>query len=993
MLGHGPDPTAVGLDAVDFAAVGPAAVGPDAVDIDAVDVMALVVMSAPGSAQSRSALRGQTRVPDHVVLVKVGGDDQRGATLLTDCEPSTDRESSVVDSPVVEPSVVTVSPGCSYGAMVTEALAIAGTVPVEGFLWLLPVDAVPAPDALERLLTYALLDPGAAVIGPHVLDRVDPGVAVDGGASVDSAGRRVTGIRPGDIDDGQHDTVRDVLAVSLTGALVSARAWHLLGGFDPQLRTAFDIDFCWRAWRAGMRVVVFPPATIGRAPAGGGEQVPCLERLDYRTVRRDELRVRLANIGAARFVSAWLWLVPGGLARGVGSAARGRVRRGCDEVAATVDVFGRPGWLRHARRRRAVRARVPARALRPLFPARGIRLRAAWEPLSGLCARPGWAGWRGWAGLRGRATRPGLVLAAALAVVTMCAARFLAGPGWGPGTVGFGIPGVAAPLPLPDGGRDLWSAVLSGWRPGGHGVPGNPGVSTSTVHGTVPSAPWLTVLTLLATVLGGKPWLAADGVLLAGPALAGLAAYIAVGQLRRGLGGPLTGQRASAGLWVGRWAGDHYRARAVIAAGYALGPPMTWAVAVGRVDVVLALIAVPGVLAAAVPLVAGPAPAGRGNNQGSGWSAACGLAVRLLIAVMCAPSLFVSAVVGLAGGALLLRRARRLPFVLVPAAVAAVPLWPWRRVVIDDPGALFTAGTFGMRDPASGWLGGSVPASAQATHLTVALLLPAALAGVIGVVRADTRRPVLAAWGVVLIGLVGATVERHLCGADRHDVAGAQLGVAVAGLLLAATLAASGARAALRRHPFGWRQLMAVSVGGAVVASPVAGGLAFLSGGEVARGAAARDSGVVASAVAVATASGRRAGRMAGVLILRQPSQGSPVAYTLTDTRGPSLADPAGTTGIIPTVPTGHTIDDSTVEAIVGDLTVGGSWGAGELAALAVCAVVVPFPDAPPSLTAVLDAVPGLVREQVLGDAVVWRVVPVVPVRPPAATPHAGSRP
>ncbi|WP_322749344.1 MULTISPECIES: glycosyltransferase [unclassified Frankia] len=947
MPGRGPDRTAVGLDAV---------------NLDAVDVVALVVMSAPGPAPSRSALRGQTRVPDQVIMVEVGGDD---------------------------------SPGRTYGSMVTEALAMAGTAPAEGFLWLLPADAVPAPDALERLLTYALLDPGAAVIGPHVLDRVDHRV---------------------EVDDAGHDTVRDVLAVSLTGALVSARAWHLLGGLDPELPTAFDIDFCWRAWRAGMRVVVFPPATIRRAPAVGGERDPCLDRLDrldrldHRTVRRDELRVRLANIGAARVVPAWLWLVPGGLARGAGAAARGRARRGRAEVAAAVEVFSRPGWLRHARRRRAACARVPARALRPLFTARGSRLRAVWEPLSGLCARLGWAGQREWAGQRGRATGPGLVLAAALAVVTMCAARFLAGPGWGPGTAGFGMPGVAAPLPLPDGAGDLWSAVLSGWRPGGHGNPGVPGIFQSTVHGTLPAAPWLAVLALLATVLGGKPWLAADVVLLAGPMLAGLAAYVAAGHLRRGPGGPLTGQRAS----TGRWAGDHCRVRAVIAAGYALGPPMTWAVAVGRVDVVLALITVPGVLAAAVPVVAGPAPPGSASNLGCGWPAARGLAVRLLIAVMCSPSLFVSAVVGLAGATLVLRRARRLLFVLVPAAVAAVGLWPWRRAVMDDPGALFTAGTLGMRDPASGWLGGSIPASAQASdltgsdltvahltaahltvahltvaHLTVALLVPAALAGVIGVVRADTRRPVLAAWGVVLIGLVGAAVERHLCGADRDDVAGAQLGVVVAGLLLAATLAASGARAALRRHPFGWRQFVAVVVGGAVVASPVAGGFAFLWGGEVARGAAARDSGVVASAVAVATA----AGRTAGVLILRQSSQGSPVAYTLTGARGPRLADPAGTTRIIPTVPTGHTVDDSTVEAIVGDLTVGGSWGAGELAALAVRAVVVPFPDAPPSLTAVLDAVPGLVREQVLADAMVWRVVPAGPVNLPAATPHAGSRP
>ncbi|TCJ35583.1 hypothetical protein E0504_27215, partial [Parafrankia sp. BMG5.11] len=51
------------------------------------------------------------------------------------------------------------------------------------------------------------------------------GRPVQAGVSVDRAGRRITGVVPGVPDHGQHDAVRDVLAVSCTGMLVRASAW------------------------------------------------------------------------------------------------------------------------------------------------------------------------------------------------------------------------------------------------------------------------------------------------------------------------------------------------------------------------------------------------------------------------------------------------------------------------------------------------------------------------------------------------------------------------------------------------------------------------------------------------------------------------------------------------------------------------------------------------------------------------------------------------
>ncbi|WP_131785064.1 glycosyltransferase family 2 protein [Protofrankia symbiont of Coriaria ruscifolia] len=944
-------------------------------------------VAGPGLTQTLSALDRQTRPPDQVVMVDVSG------------RPPA-RRVRIPDGPRLP--VLTLPPGTGYGAAVAAGLAhrITGT---PDFLWLLHHDWVPAPDTLERLLTYAALDPSATVLGPKVLDWADPKLLVEAGAGVDSAGHRVTGISPGEIDSGQHDAVRDVLAVSSAGALVRGQAWHLLGGFDPDLVTVADLDFCWRAWRAGMRVVVVPPAVIHVARTAGHpapvrgqhDHGDCGHggQADHRDLRREELQVRMANIGAGLLIPAWLWLMPAGLGRGAALAAGGRFRQGLDEVVAAAEVMGRPGWLWRARRRRAASARVPARTLRPLLAARGGPSGTARMLLHALSLFLSLFLRRGRSGPPASAARPALLLSGALAVVSLVAARFMLGAGWGPGTVACRIPGVAVSLPLPDGARDLWSAALSGW-PGGFPASGligsgSPGSVASGPGGAAPL--WLVPLAVLATALGGKPWLAADVVLLGGPALAGLAAYAASAHVGRG-----RGVSGSGGLRT--------PVRVVVAAGYALAPPMIWGVAAGRVDVVFALVMLPGVLTAAAVLVAQP-DTGRAT-----WPAVRRFAFRLLAAVACAPTLFLSAVVGLAVAVVLLRRPRRLVPVLAVAVAGTILLWPWHSAVLGWPwrhsaavdalGALPAVGATGRAGMGTtagalpGWLGPAMPAAelsaagptgGHVAGLAVAVLVPVALTGAVGAVRADTRKPVLAAWGVVVVGLAGAAVETHAGGAGRTgELAAAQLAVAIIGMLLACALSVTGARGALRRHPLGWRQVTALSLGGAVAAGPLAGALMVADAGEVAAGAAARAGGMAVSVLAVAQMSGQDA----RVLVLRQPSRDSPVGYTLTDARGPRLDA---------TFAAMSASGGAAVGAVVADLVVGRAAAAGGLAALAVRAVVVPRAGASPLLVATLDSVPGLVREQVADDAVVWRCLPSGPaglpgaVLPGAVLPGAGA--
>ena len=213
-----------------------------------------------------------------------------------------------------------------YGEAVTVALRHAARRQPGGsddgqdrveWVWLLHDDCEPAPDTLERLLWAATRDRTVAVVGPKVLDGQDRRTLREVGVSIDRAGRRVTGIDPGEIDQGQHDHKLDVLAVGSAGLLVRRDVWDKLGGFDPSLRLfRDDVDFCWRAQAAGYRVQVVTSAVLyhrelaarRRRPAGLGNT----RRLD----RANALYVLAANLP----LLTMLWMVGGSVLGSLGRA-------------------------------------------------------------------------------------------------------------------------------------------------------------------------------------------------------------------------------------------------------------------------------------------------------------------------------------------------------------------------------------------------------------------------------------------------------------------------------------------------------------------------------------------------------------------------------------------------------------------------------------------------------------------------------------------------
>ena len=132
------------------------------------------------------------------------------------------------------------------------------------------------------------------------MDWSDRRVLLEAGVTIDTAGRRITGIEPREVDQGQHDGDRDVLAVSSAGMLIRRDVWDQVGGFDPGMALfGEDIDLCWRVHAAGYRVRVITDAVVfhalaatrGRRPISVGRRARLLDR-------RNGLLTLLGNLPA-----------------------------------------------------------------------------------------------------------------------------------------------------------------------------------------------------------------------------------------------------------------------------------------------------------------------------------------------------------------------------------------------------------------------------------------------------------------------------------------------------------------------------------------------------------------------------------------------------------------------------------------------------------------------------------------------------------------------
>lgn len=136
------------------------------------------------------------------------------------------------------------------------------TVQGASFLVFCHDDVAMEPDAI-RLLVEEALRSNAGIVAPKVVEWDHPDRLLEVGLVVDKTGACASVVDRGELDQEQHDAVKDVFAVSNTCLLVRSDLFSELGGFDAEMGDhGADVDLCWRAQVAGARVVVAPAARV-----------------------------------------------------------------------------------------------------------------------------------------------------------------------------------------------------------------------------------------------------------------------------------------------------------------------------------------------------------------------------------------------------------------------------------------------------------------------------------------------------------------------------------------------------------------------------------------------------------------------------------------------------------------------------------------------------------------------------------------------------------
>ncbi len=150
---------------------------------------------------------------------------------------------------------VPANPG--FGAAANEAIRL---VEGSGFFCFMHDDVALTPNAISALVEE-MYRSNAGIVGPKLVEWDDPGVLQHVGNGVDRFGEVDPLVEPGELDQEQHDAVRDVFSVPTACLLIRADLFRALGGFPTGYDYhGEDLDLCWRTHLNGARVLVVPAA-------------------------------------------------------------------------------------------------------------------------------------------------------------------------------------------------------------------------------------------------------------------------------------------------------------------------------------------------------------------------------------------------------------------------------------------------------------------------------------------------------------------------------------------------------------------------------------------------------------------------------------------------------------------------------------------------------------------------------------------------------------
>ncbi len=167
-------------------------------------------------------------------------------------------------------------------------------------------DVAFAPTALAAMVEVAFAS-NAGIVTPKIVVWESPRQILSLGENLDAAMRTASLVEAGELDQGQHDEIKEVAVASGAALLVRTDLFSALGGFDAHFSLLYEsTDLSVRARLAGARIVTAPHS-----------------RVQHRSVLTHSQRRRRLSTRQLRFVQE-----RGGLSHSerIGAERRGRIR-------------------------------------------------------------------------------------------------------------------------------------------------------------------------------------------------------------------------------------------------------------------------------------------------------------------------------------------------------------------------------------------------------------------------------------------------------------------------------------------------------------------------------------------------------------------------------------------------------------------------------------------------------------------------------------------
>ena len=328
-------------------------------------------------------------------------------------------------------------------------------------------DIAPAPDAL-RIMVEELYRSNAGAVGPKLVEWDDPRVLQSVGLGMDRFGEIDPVIEPGEVDQEQHDGVRDVFVLSSAFLLIRSDLFRTLGGFDPTIDFyGDDVELCWRIHHNGARVIVVPSARARHRAA-------LRERRDDLShdalSARHRMRAVATLTGSSRLPGRSLEMViltSSELAVGLFTA---RFREAWASLRGLLGLIPRtPAILARRREVKAFR-RVPEREVIGLQESGSARLNSYLRGRETATYVGADTEVRRW---RESATAPVIAWIIVIAAIVLGSRSFF----------GSGIPAVGEFLPFPDSPRLMLDSYASGWNGNGAGATSSSPTGWGTLAG------------------------------------------------------------------------------------------------------------------------------------------------------------------------------------------------------------------------------------------------------------------------------------------------------------------------------------------------------------------------------------------------------------------------------------------------------------------------------------------------------------------------------